>query len=699
MSGRLLRTTSGRPLVGAVGPARPLSEAPVGAPGGGPPPPPVSVAPPPGWVLALADDFPAGSALDRDKWAIVYGGGAPANGGAFVWDAEGAFVRPEGGLVLRVWNPGDGWHAGGVQQGNLAVNGHAGYGDFQVDVVAEIPAGQGVGCYAAMWPADDTAPPEFDLFETPGAAKRQILANWHWPPDGQAPRLYPVDATQRVLYLARRVGNVWRYWLNGVEQAVPPEWAQNPSAEGLVLGLAGFVAGPGDAWYGGPPDGTTPNPYEAVVHSVRLFVPPGGNQGGGGDPNPDAATVDAEYPAGPDTPVPPGPAGPLVRGQSNAGFYISEAIWIGNEGLAALVGVEAGQFDPRIPVAPGLLLSNYGLTQGNRTNPDIFTTFGGVPLWADGDAGAFLDATSAVDPAQWVRGFCGVAEALFVAQVMTALDRAGCHGVLFFHTENDSQGKGMADLDRHVAALKRMMELEREAFGRPATGTDGLPFFLVYPIPFGNNADGHRMIREAYRRVCADPSLNCHMVVAQTCDSLGGLRFGATERDYSHRDPPDLQMFARRMAFGAARVLNWQRGVGSRAFPSLGPKVVRAEAESVTSTLLTVVHDRGTRLRLGSAGAGDGRGWVVHDGGADRAVFGVQVVGSSQLRLSHEVCVQPVTQRAVSYCLYGQELGRDGGIYDNFSERPLPPEWPSSLGSEWVFDWPLRGFLAPLSYS
>jgi hypothetical protein len=184
--------------------------------------------------------------------------------------------------------------------------------------------------------------------------------------------------------------------------------------------------------------------------------------------------------------------------------------------------------------------------------------------------------------------------------------------VFYFHTENDCQEHDMGELAVHVAALKRTFALMRADFGRPATGANALPIFAAHPIPFAGNTSGHRMIRAAYHQLMADQTQNFHVVVGQTADSLGGLRGGATERDYAHRDTADLTHYSRLLAFGVGRVLNSQRGVGSRAFPGLGPKIVHALAESATSTLLTVAHDKGTALRLGT-GAGNGRGFVVHD--------------------------------------------------------------------------------------
>lgn len=1112
----------------------------------GPQPPttPQESAPvPSGWVLAFEDEF-TGSALDTAKWKITYDAGQSPNNDAR-WDARGRVVSG-GTLNLRLFTESGVWRGGGIQQGNSAV-GFNGYLDFQVEVEAEIPEGQGVGVYAVMWPVSDQWPPEFDLFETPGKLKETVLTNWHWPGTGgahmQAPATFSVNVKRRIRYIARRTSGAWRYWTYDIvastltEHPVPPQWAANPRPERLALGIAMFVAQPGATWYGGAPDGTTPDPYEVKIHSARVYAPnessppvgtrsisttpagpgsltettlgagqdwvftanstglsqltwvvvqsgtwtwrgspvtvstsgsvqitarmlasgdfvkildpndyafyhdtgtatilaPGGggtpppvtgglaqaqaftadltlglnverfnsygwaglqttttywgylkargfthvrlfypyrtradwaapptaegfnqilnstamaisaglkvfldftdvledwdlddfrldqinafiamaatetakrnfdpnkicvgpvneyadsdragagktnlfwqphrhrwmgvlraalpnltlcegpgywkdlrylyggagthayvpwpgdlnvvqdvhhysdwdfnglismaqsclnwsaanqnrpvysgewgtggafemvgstplpyadwdwirrwdavlpapavanlaptlwcvtggaawtmNLPGGGylkdgsnstvdlqsactrlageiaaaralgeDPPPEeepppsdpaSVTVDGEYPVFSGTASPLTKAALLARGQSNAGFYGSEAIWHTNGGMAAMLGGTHGRY-----YATGGLedIDAWLLPQGVLTSPERFTTVGGMPLWKTGDNGCFLDCTGGGAASTWPRGWAGNALTAFITSTMSSGDRAACPGVFFFHTEDDSKFHNYADLATHIAALRRTMEFTRTDMGKTAAQ---LPFFASHPIPYDSNMGGHRMIREAYATLAADATANFHVALPQTADSYGGLRYGATERDYSHRDTTDLVLFARRLAFGVGRVLNSQRGIGSTAFPGLGPKVIHAQAESSTSTLLTIAHDKGNALSLGS-GAGDGRGWVMHDNTTDRAVTAAAIVGNNQVRLTHVACTGAVGDRKVSYCLYGQEIGRGSAIYDNFAARPDPVGWPAGLDGAWKFNFPVRGTLVPLQVS
>ncbi len=404
-----------------------------------------------------------------------------------------------------------------------------------------------------------------------------------------------------------------------------------------------------------------------------------------------ATAVDAEYPAytgGARRPT--GKSGPLQTGQSNTGFFIDEAIWIENEGLAAILGVEQGTYNPGIN---GIArLDAYALNQGARTNPDAFTAVGGTPLFDRGSNYPFLDATGGGAASGWPFGHSGNALDTFIRTVMTAEDRAGCMGVQILHNERDTEIN--TDPDEMLAARLNWMGKVRAAFGRPASGADALPFYFLFPIPYGGNGSGHAAIRRAWSAIVSNPANNAHMVVWQTADSAGGLRYGATERDYSHRATEDLRNFARRATFGVARVLNSQRGVGNPALPSFGPKILHCYAEAANSTLLTIGRDRGDALRLG-AGAGDGRGWSIDDTNFIN-ITAVEIASGNQIRLRHDAATGG---RRIGYCVYGQELGQGGAIYDNFSAKPLPSGWPTALGADWRFDWPLRATLVPMPVS
>jgi hypothetical protein len=385
----------------------------------------------------------------------------------------------------------------------------------------------------------------------------------------------------------------------------------------------------------------------------------------------------------------PGKAGLLVTGQSNAGFFLDDGgIWIMNEGLAALLGIERARFDPRLDGFKDI--DGYALRDGAHRNPAMDTTRGGTPLWAPGNGGAFLLHQSGVDPSRWRRGEAGEALDRFVRDLMTARDRADCLGILWLHTEDDSRRMRMRDAAAHAAATRRHLALIRGAFGRPATGPGELPAYGWAPIPFGDSAEGHRAVRAALAAVADDPAQNFRLAVAQTADSEAR----DNGRDWAHRDPEDLRAFARRAAYAIARHQRERRGPDAGGLPGAGPRVAGALAEGAGTTVVVVEHDRGRALKASRA-ALDGIGWSVSDEGRPRIVKAVELRGADCVVLRHESCAGPPERREVGYCLFGEQLGRGNAVTDDWGARGAPP--PRGLDAAWRFDFPLQATLLPVA--
>ncbi len=384
-----------------------------------------------------------------------------------------------------------------------------------------------------------------------------------------------------------------------------------------------------------------------------------------------------------------GKAGLLVTGQSNAGFFVEDAIWIMNEGLAAMLGIEQALFDPRLNGIK--VLNGYALRDGAHRDPAMATTSGGTPLWGPGDTGAFLAHQANVDPSRWGRGGAGQALDRFARDLLTARDRADCLGILWLHTEDDSRSKRMRDVDTHIAAIKRHLALTRAAFGRPATGPGELPAYGWAPIPYGSNEEGHRAVRAALAAVAGDPQQNFRLAVAQTADSEG--RDGG--RDYSHRDAADLRAFSRRAAYAIARHQRERLGLAAGDLPGPGPRIAAAVAEGPTATVVSVAHDRGRALKANRA-ASSGRGWAVLDEGRERSVSGIELRGPDRIVLRHEACTGAPTRREIGYCLYGEQLGRGNAVTDDWAERGAP--LPRGLDpAAWRIDFPLQATLLPIA--
>jgi hypothetical protein len=403
-----------------------------------------------------------------------------------------------------------------------------------------------------------------------------------------------------------------------------------------------------------------------------------------------SGTVDGEYPVySGGAALPVGEAGVLVIGQTNARLLLIEKVSIMTSGLAAALGVAQGVYNPQIGGTP--TLDAYGLVSGLKTSPVIFTatTSGGLYTSAGARAATFLDPTGGGASSAWPYGPSGLAVQRFITQLMASDERASCYGVLVLHSESDTQDLVDADYAEYVAARLNFMAKIRTDMGRTVTGSTGLPFFYIYPPPIaGSTAAGHAMVRRAWNAIISDQANNAHLACGQSCDSIA--------RDAVSRDHWDLDAYVRRSVFGILRVLNSQRGVSTRNLPSFGPKIVHAWAESSTTTLVSLAHDRGRSLWI-DAGA-DGRGWSVWDNGVARSVSGVALAYHSQVRLTHAAVSSPAAQRTIAFCLHGQELGHwNTVVYDNFGTDPNPAGWPAGWDSSWKFDWPLRGSLVPMA--
>lgn len=380
-------------------------------------------------------------------------------------------------------------------------------------------------------------------------------------------------------------------------------------------------------------------------------------------------------------------AGALITGQSNAGFLVGFvepwAHGILNEALAQMWGVERAFYNFNGWVGP----DGWALQQGAIDH--VFTTYGGTPLWEDGSDGAFL-ADNGGDPSTWEPGWAGQGVRNFVLNQLSADDRSRIPFIFWLHTESDTQRRTAADRGRYEAAARRWIALLRSWVGK---GAAQLPVFAALPMPYDPaTGEGHRTLRAAMHAMATDAGLNFRIGIRNTadCEPRDG-------NDGSHIDGPDLATWVRRLALGVGR---WFRALYNHgpdaAWGGLGPRVVHAHAETATSTVLTVRHDRGGALRFrgGDKGA-DGRGWSVSDNGADRPVSAAAVIAWNKVRITHAACSGPAAARSVGYCLNGERLGRDGALYDDASSLPAP----AGLGGDFAMDMPLAGTFLPVAAS
>jgi hypothetical protein len=244
--------------------------------GNSPLPPPASSgtpppAPPPstglspvdmsGWSLAFEDTF-AGTALDTSKWREY--GTAPSGSPPIYFNNAGISVH--NGFVGTIWSSNGQWYGPGLQT-------YTGLTYYRAEIRAQIPKGDGVGPYFLMWPQNNDWPPEFDLVEAPGATNR-VMTTWHWKDaSGHAQydsQFYAVDRTGWHTYTVEHTSAGFRYWIDGVAQAIPAAWNQNSDTHVMNFGIGAVAFPNGSSWFGGI-DSSTPNPYHFYVSYVRMW--------------------------------------------------------------------------------------------------------------------------------------------------------------------------------------------------------------------------------------------------------------------------------------------------------------------------------------------------------------------------------------------------------------------------------------------
>lgn len=369
----------------------------------------------------------------------------------------------------------------------------------------------------------------------------------------------------------------------------------------------------------------------------------------------------------------------ILLGQSNASYIY------GSTGHLAIAR--------RIAYLTGCLSSNvlgwtgaYG--QLASANPTVYS---GQGLY-DVSGSLFLKSSSA-DPSTWPLGADGNA---FMAalDVMTADERDNLRFVYWFWSESDSLMLLPSMKTTYAAAVKRAISLIRDHL---AMTSDKLPVLVISALPFSTDV-GCQIHREVMADLCADASVNVHMMLAQAGDATGdndtwdgstGLEGGSGNG--GHRDYAGQLMYARRCAIPVARAALAANAAASTpdvlstidaSIPQIGgPTVLFAHDEGGGSVLVTVKHDGGNDLVV-PLRAALGVGWTLN-GIAIKATACVRV-SANQLR----VTFPSVPAGALLYYGYGSNLdanayaviGRGNAVTDNFASVVLPAGW--KIGSD-----------------
>jgi beta-glucanase (GH16 family) len=214
---------------------------------------------------ALFDNF-RGSSINRNEWAIVYGG--RSSNGAFSYSSSDISTGA-GDLTITTRKIGGGWTTGGFSQGPLGGK----YGLFQVDAKAD--PGKGVGPNVLLWPDNNSWPPEVDLLEAPNG-KGDAFMTLHWAGPGGSNQFTTIDTHVNVNayhdYAVDWEPQQLTFYVDG--RSVWTTTQHIPTIP-MGLGIAGFVAANNDPWFGGGPNGTTPSTVAMHVAWASITKPAG----------------------------------------------------------------------------------------------------------------------------------------------------------------------------------------------------------------------------------------------------------------------------------------------------------------------------------------------------------------------------------------------------------------------------------------
>jgi beta-glucanase (GH16 family) len=211
-----------------------------------------------------------GTAVDRSKWSITYGGDQLYWNGAFRWDDRMLSVS-DGNLRIGLEKQGDGiWETSGLA--TTPTDWAPGFAMTHGKVEIRAKASQevdGAGPCFLLWPAtNDHWPPEVDILETPHG--RGMFTN-HWAgPNGEdtyETTQFDLDYSQWHVY-----GLEWtpeRLTMT-VDGQVMKTYTGHIPTEAMSIGLQGHVGGANDAWYGNA-NATGVNHVDIAVDYVKAY--------------------------------------------------------------------------------------------------------------------------------------------------------------------------------------------------------------------------------------------------------------------------------------------------------------------------------------------------------------------------------------------------------------------------------------------
>jgi beta-glucanase (GH16 family) len=216
------------------------------------------------------DDF-NGSSLNRDHWNALYSG--QYGNGMFQWDA-GQLEVGDGKLTIATEREGGSWVSGGL---STIPEGQT-YGSYEFR--ARFDEGQGTATAILLWPSNNQWTDEVDIIETHRADREGFAFTNHGSPN--VTEYIDQDISGWHTYRLDWTPGELKLFIDGNQRA---EINTDVPSQEMSFGMQGHVLADWETWFGGGPDGSTPNRVEAEIDWVRVSEWTPGSGGGNTKPN------------------------------------------------------------------------------------------------------------------------------------------------------------------------------------------------------------------------------------------------------------------------------------------------------------------------------------------------------------------------------------------------------------------------------
>lgn len=202
------------------------------------------------------DDF-SGNSIDRSIWRTLYGG--DYGNGMFSWD-HGQLSVGDGKLTISTENVGDGWLSGGL---STIPDGQT-YGRYEFR--ARFDEGQGTSGVALLWPSNNEWTDEINIIETHRGDRKEFAFTNHGEPNET--QYIKHDLTDWHTYTLDWLPDQLVLSIDGEEVA---RMTHDIPDQPMSFGLQGQVTAAWEDWFGGAPDGTTPDRVDIEVDWVHAL--------------------------------------------------------------------------------------------------------------------------------------------------------------------------------------------------------------------------------------------------------------------------------------------------------------------------------------------------------------------------------------------------------------------------------------------